>query len=57
MQAIQTGADNALVTLLGQGAVVEIMTYIIYSVVFSCSTAIVWWFGDRALTPPGMKSR
>lgn len=57
MSAIQTGTDNALVALLGQAAVVDILTYIIYSVVFSSSTAIVWWFGDRALTPPGQRSR
>lgn len=57
MDAIQTGTNNALVQLLGQGAVVEILTYIIYSVVFSASTAVVWWFGDRALTPPGQRSR
>lgn len=57
MGAVQTGTDNALVGLLGQTAVIEILTYIIYSVVFSASTAIVWWFGDRALTPPGQRSR
>ena len=57
MDAIQTGTDNALVALLGQAAVIEILTYIIYSVVFSATTAIVWWFGDRALTPPGQRSR
>lgn len=57
MDAIQTGTNNALVDLLGQTAVVEILTYIIYSVVFSACTAVVWWFGDRALTPPGMRSR
>lgn len=57
MRAIQTGTENALVDLLGSAAVIEILTYIIYSVVFSASTAVVWWFGDRALTPPGMKAR
>jgi len=31
--------------------------YIIDSTVFSASTATVWWFGDRAFTPPGQKAR
>ena len=30
--------------------------YMVYSVFFSASTATVWWFGDRALTPPGYKN-
>ena len=30
--------------------------YMVYSVFFSASTATVWWFGDRALTPPGNKN-
>ena len=57
MNAIQTGQGNALTELLGQGAVVEILTYIVYSCVFSATTAVVWWFGDRAMAPPGMKDR
>lgn len=35
----------------------DILRYTIYSVVFSTSAAITWWFGDRALTPPHMKHR
>jgi hypothetical protein len=57
MNALQTGDGNALTQLLGEAAVVDILTYIIYSVVFSACTAVVWWFGDRALTPPGMRAR
>lgn len=57
MDAIQTGTDNALVALLGSAAVIDILTYIINSVVFSATTAMVWWFGDRALAPPTHRSR
>lgn len=57
MAAIQTGDQSALVDLLGREAVVALLTYIVYSVVFSAATAIAWWFGDRALTPPGYKGR
>lgn len=38
-------------------AVKEILTYIIYSVVFSTCTAVTWWYGDRAFAPPGMKNK
>lgn len=35
----------------------ELVKYMVYSVFFSASTATVWWFGDRALTPPHLKNR
>jgi hypothetical protein len=35
----------------------DIIRYMIFSMYFSASTATVWWFGDRAMTPPGMKAR
>lgn len=38
-------------------ASVGLIDYVIKSVIFSASTATVWWFGDRALSPPGMKGR
>jgi hypothetical protein len=31
--------------------------YVIDSTVFSAATATTWWFGDRAMTPPGQKAR
>lgn len=36
---------------------VQLVKYTVYSIVFSASTATVWWFGDRALTPPNMMRR
>lgn len=35
----------------------ELREYIVYSVVFTASTAGMWWFADRAMAPPGMKNR
>jgi hypothetical protein len=35
----------------------ELIVYTVYSLVFSASTAVVWWFGDRAFAPPGLKNR
>ena len=31
--------------------------YITHSVVFAATTAMVWWFGDRGMTPPALKER
>ncbi len=42
---------------LSPSEMVAIIKYIVYSIVFSATTAGVWWFGDRALSPPGMKNR
>lgn len=35
----------------------ELVRYIVFSVVFTAATAAVWWFADRALTPPEYKNR
>jgi len=35
----------------------DLIQYMVYTVFFSASTATVFWFGDRALTPPNMKNR
>ena len=34
-----------------------IVRYMVYTMTFSAATAIVWWFGERAFAPPGMKNR
>ena len=43
--------------MLSPEEVDELMRYMVYSIYFSASTATVWWFGDRALAPPGLKNR
>ena len=35
----------------------DLLRYMIYSLFFATTTAITWWFGDRAFAPPGMKNR
>jgi hypothetical protein len=35
----------------------ELVRYMVYTIFFSASTAGMWWFGDRALTPPQFKNR
>lgn len=35
----------------------ELMTYMVHTVFFCASAATMWWFGDRALSPPGGKNR
>jgi hypothetical protein len=37
--------------------IVSITKYIIYSTVFSATTATTWWFGERSLTMPEFKNR
>jgi hypothetical protein len=34
-----------------------LVKYIVYSTVFSATTATTWWFGERALSLPDMKNR
>ena len=47
--------SSTVLAVLGKAKAVEMLVYMVYSHVFACSTAIVWWFGDRAFAPPGMK--
>jgi len=35
----------------------ELLSYIVYSIIFSTSTAIVWWFGERSLMPSRLKDK
>jgi len=39
------------------GETAGLIKYMVYSSFFSASTATTWWFGDRALSPPGHKNR
>lgn len=52
-----TGANDALLTLFSEAEIKELIKYMVYSLFFATTTAIVWWFGDRAFAPPGMKNR
>ena len=56
MAAIETGDGNLLV-LFTEAEIKDVLRYIIQAVVFAATTAVVWWFGERAMTPPGWKGR
>lgn len=56
MAALQD-QNSYLGALFSEAEVHEIIKYVIYSVAFAATTSIVWWFGDRAVTPPAMKGR
>lgn len=36
---------------------VAILKYMINTTFFTASTAVVWWYGERGIAPPGMKNR
>ena len=57
MYIIHSLMFGKLATVLTATETTELLRYAIYSVVFSTSAAITWWFGDRALTPPNQKNR
>jgi hypothetical protein len=50
---------NSVINLLNAPAspATDLLRYTVYSVVFAAQTSIVWWFGERAFAPPGMKNR
>jgi len=50
-------SDSNLTLLFTETEIKELLKYMVYSQCFATMTAIVWWFGDRALAPPGMKNR
>ena len=49
--------ESSILSFLSPEAVMDLLSYIVYSVVFAASTAALWWFGDRALSPPGTKHK
>jgi hypothetical protein len=51
------GSESVLATAFSKAEAKSLLTYIVQSVVFTATTAGVWWFGDRAFAPPGLKNR
>ena len=43
--------------LNGGDPAAQLVAYMVNSLFFTTSTAVVWWFGDRALTPPHLKNK
>lgn len=52
-----TGTSVIMPGILTPQQVKDLLIYDVNSLVFSASTAVVWWFGDRAFAPPGLKNR
>ena len=57
-QAFSQGKiDSIWLVLFTEAELKDIMKYMVYSLYFASTTSVVWWFGDRAFSPPGMKNR
>ncbi len=52
-----SGNQQMVEILVNTSPTTELLRYAVYSLVFAAQTAVVWWFGDRAFAPPGMKNR
>ena len=48
---------SAQMGVLSSEEIRELIKYMVYSVFFAATTATVFWFGDRAMTPPNLKNR
>lgn len=48
---------GSLKTWISTMDIKEIIRYMVYTVFFCASSATMWWFGDRALAPPGLKKK
>lgn len=42
---------------LTRDELIDLVRYCVYSVFFCASTALMWWFSERAFTPPALKHR
>lgn len=52
------GTDQSILgAVLTEAEVKDVLRYVVYSMAFAASTAVTWWFGDRAFTPPAMRGR
>ena len=46
---------GALSSRIGADTASALVIYAVQSVVFSASAAVLWWFGDRSISPPKLK--
>jgi hypothetical protein len=53
---IVTGVEE-LTKWFTQVELKELIKYMVYTIFFTASTATLWWFADRSLTPPEFKNR
>jgi len=55
LMASMKGDDTTIAKFFHLEEIRAMVVYTVYSIIFATSTAIVWWFGDRAFAPPGLK--
>jgi len=56
IRAFETG-EGLFAAVFPQADQAELIRYMVYSIFYTASTAALWWFADRALTPPQYKNR
>lgn len=57
INALGDEAATINIVMEGESVAADLLRYSVHSLMFAANTATVWWFGDRALTPPGAKQR
>lgn len=57
LQAAMTGGESRMADLVGESTMAHLVRYIIEGLVFAATTAVVWWFGERAMTMGSGKGR
>ena len=55
LYVLLTGNVSAEALYLDRETVANLVSYTVSSTVFTTSTAVAWWFGDRSMQPPGRK--
>jgi hypothetical protein len=50
-----SGDNNVLFESFDKSELTAMLRYSVYTLIFSTATAITWWFGDRAFSPPNLK--
>ncbi|MBW2621288.1 MAG: hypothetical protein JRD68_00150 [Deltaproteobacteria bacterium] len=48
--------DSTIAKLFGPAEIVSMLKYYVNSMIFAGSAALMWWFGDRAQKPPGLRN-
>ncbi len=57
MMAAMVTENHPLAKLFSVEEMKEILKYMVYTVFFCASTATMWWYGERSLSPPATKHR
>ncbi len=55
LMAAMNGEGSTIASFFEFEEIRAMVVYCVYSIIFATSTAVVWWYGDRAFAPPGLK--